>query len=934
MTPERWQEVKVALAGALERTPEQRRAYLDETCTDASLRREVESLLVAHERGDSSFMEQPAIEKADLKSGAKIGPYEIVAPLGAGGMGVVYKARDTKLGRLLALKLLPEGALADETARKRLLREAQNASALNHPNIATIYEVGEDASQIYIAMELVEGRPLNTLLQRGGLANETVVSYGLQISAALAHAHERGIMHRDLKPANVVIAAGGHVKVLDFGLAKRLSATELETVTIGQESLTDAGAIVGTLRYMAPETLRGEPADARTDLWALGVVLYEMATGAPPFGGRTTYELSSAILRESPAPLTPKVSPSLQSIIRRSLSKDPDQRYQRATEVHAALEAAGSSTGLAQIPLPVNRRPNRLLLGGGACLILLLAVGGFELLRHGPAAPPPASAADWVQLTDFSNSAVSPALSRDGHMLTFIRGDDTFTTQGQIEAKVLPNGEPVRLTNDSLAKMSPQFSPDGSTIAYTTVTSPEGWRTWAVPVLGGEPRLMFPNSGGLTWISGDQVLFSEIKEGVHMAVVTASENRSESRDVYVPPRERGMAHRSTLSPDGKWVLLAEMDNGGWLPCRVVPFDGSSTGRRVGPQGGGCTYVAWSPDQKWMYFSSDAGGHFHIWRQRFPDGEAQQLTSGPTEEEGIAVAPDGGSLITSVGLRESTVWLRDGRGDRQISSQGYAEDPQFSRDGKKLYYRVRGRGVSEQFEQGELWVADLATNRSERLLPGVEVSGYDISPDGKEVVFAATGKDNLSNLWLASLDLGSAPRRFPSASNEDTPHWDAAGDIYFRATEGSLNFVYRMKSDGSERVKLLPDPITELETVSPDGRWVVAGPGTKTQVVAKPLDGGPPVILCPGYCDVHWSADGRLLSVYAIGMEGPQTLLIPVTPGKGLPAPPSGGFETKASVGGIKGAKVVEGFVLAGPIPGLSATVRAEVHRNLYRVPLR
>lgn len=943
MTPERWQQVKEALARALERTPEERRAYLDQACRDEpDLRREVESLVAAHEQEGKTLVDYPAAQVGTaLQSGAKVGPYEILAPLGAGGMGVVYQARDTKLGRPLALKLLPEGTLADQTARTRLLREAQNASALNHPNIATIYAVGEDAGQIYIAMELVEGRPLNAMLQHGGLPIETVVSYGLQISAALAHAHERGIVHRDLKPANVVITAGGHVKVLDFGLAKRLSVAEIESVTLSQKSLTGAGAIVGTLRYMAPETLRGEPADARTDLWALGVVLYEMAAGAPPFQGRTAYELSSAILREPPEPLTQKVPVSLQSIIRRSLAKEREQRYQRATEAHAALEAIGPATGGTQLPPAKNTRLKWISLGGGACVLLLLVAGGFALFRHKAVTPPASSGADWVQITDFADSAVSPALSPDGRMLTFIRGEDTFIGPGQVSAKVLPDGEPVRLTNDGMMKMSPQFAPDGSNIAYTAngLAAGGAWDTWVVPVLGGEPRLMLPNAEGLTWIDGEHLLFSEIKEGIHMAVVTANQDRSASRDVYVPPRERGMAHRSALSPDRKWVLLAEMDNGGWLPCRLVPFDGRSAGQRVGPQSGACTYVAWSPDGKWMYVSSDAGGRFHIWRQRFPDGEPEQVTSGPTEEEGIAMAPDGSSLITSIGLRESTLWVRDAKGERQVSSEGYADYPQFSSDGKKLYYLVQRHGVSGRFVSGELWAADLATDRSERLLPDILVSGYDVSPDGTQLVFSVIDKERHSSLWLASLDFRFAPRRISSsANNEDEPLWDAAGQIFFRAAEGSLNYVYRMNGDGSQRVKILPDPMLELTAVSPDGRWIIIGqPRGQTptaQVVAYPVDGGAPLSVCAVYCGSRWIADGKTLTITLDTMAGTRTLVAPVPPARGLPLLPPEGVGTLADMQAVPGSKVLPGAILSGPNPGLSASFHRDVHRNLYRVPLQ
>jgi serine/threonine protein kinase len=875
-----------------------------------------------------------------LSVGDKLGPYEILAPLGAGGMGVVYKARDTKLGRVVALKFPSQGALADQTSRTRLLREAQNASALNHPNIATIYEVGEEGGQVYIAMELVEGRPLKAMVPRNGMVLESVMRYGIQIAAALAHAHERGIVHCDLKTANVVITAEGQAKVLDFGLAKRLSAAELEEATRSQKSLTEAGAIVGTLPYMAPEGLRGEGADARTDVWALGVVLYEMVSGALPFLGQTKYELSSAILREPPTPLPQRVPPGLRAVIQRCLAKEPGQRYQRAAEARSALEAIGPDTAIATAEPPARPLRSWLYVSVGLGVLLLLLLGGLELLHVKNWAPPAPSRGDWIQLTDFADSAVSPALSPDGRILAFIRGGDTFVGNGEINAKVLPSGEPVQLTHDSTPKMSPQFSPDGSSIAYTVTEHTRfSWDTWVVPVLGGEPHLMMPNAEGLTWIEDRRLLFSEIKTGMHMAVVTASDSRSDSRDVYVPARERGMAHRSALSPDHKWVLVAEMDNGGWLPCRLVSFDGRAAGRSVGPPGAACTYVAWSPDGTWMYFSSDAGGRFHIWRQRFPDGEPTQVTSGATEEEGIAIAPDGSSLITSVGLRESTLWVRDGKAERQISSEGYADYPQFSLDGKKLYYLVRRNGVSGQFVDGELWVADLATGRSERLLPDTLVSGYDISPDGTEVVFSAPDNEKHSRLWLASLDFRFSPRPFPSTVAEDQPRWDAAGHIYFRAADGGLNFLYRMKADGSERVKMLPDPILELDAVSPNGQWALAfeqgtGQDTMARAVANSLDGRARVTICPGYCAVQWNPGAGSFSVFSNVMGATEIFVVPVLPNQGPPALPAAGIQTGADVESIKGAKVLDGIVFWGPKPGLSASLQQYVHRNLYRVPLQ
>lgn len=276
--------------------------------------------------------------------GRTISHYQILDKLGEGGMGEVWKARDTQLDRPVALKVLRAGALADSMARARLLREARTASKLNHPHVCTIYEVGESGGQAYIAMELVEGRTLSARLTAGTLLVGQVLRFGIQLADALDHAHTRGVIHRDFKSANIVITPEDRVKVLDFGLAKRFGRmTGEESLTLTQESLTGPGAVVGTLAYMAPEQLRGEPADARSDIWALGVVLYEMASGARPFQGKTTYELTSSILHESPPPLPEraggKMLTALRTVVERCLEKDPARRYQTSSEVGVALEA-------------------------------------------------------------------------------------------------------------------------------------------------------------------------------------------------------------------------------------------------------------------------------------------------------------------------------------------------------------------------------------------------------------------------------------------------------------------------------------------------------------------------------------------------------------------------------------------------------------------
>jgi serine/threonine protein kinase len=311
--------------------------------------------------------------------GQIIGHYRIVEKLGAGGMGQVYRARDEHLKRDVALKILLPNPECGDDAEKKILREARSVSALNDPHICTIHEVGEGGGRHYIVMELVEGKPLNSLIPPEGLRPELVARYGAQIAAALAHAHERGIVHRDIKTANVVIAPAGQVKVLDFGLARPYGGRELADATRSDQSAAKAGAVVGTLPYIAPEILRGEEASACSDIWSLGVTLFEMATGNRPFRGQTGYELTSGILRE-PLPALPAwLPPGLRTVIERSLEKEPGHRYQRASEVRAALEAvetqaSTSSAAVSATVIPVTSTKSRLWVPAMIVPIVLAAL--------------------------------------------------------------------------------------------------------------------------------------------------------------------------------------------------------------------------------------------------------------------------------------------------------------------------------------------------------------------------------------------------------------------------------------------------------------------------------------------------------------------------------------------------------------------------------
>ncbi|HSB74099.1 MAG TPA: hypothetical protein VLC12_00535, partial [Terriglobales bacterium] len=672
-----------------------------------------------------------------------------------------------------------------------------------------------------------------------------------------------------------------------------------------------------------------------SDLFSLGAVLYEMVTGRGPFAGSSTALIFDAILNREPAPaceVNPGLPVEVERIINKAVEKDLELRYQSAAELRSDLKRlkrdSESGKAAAAPPMRAKGGGQRLAWWGLGVLCLAALIAGVLVYRRQKAAVPTSS--QWQQLTFFTDSAVYPALSPDGRMLAFIRGGDPFLSTGEIYLKLLPDGEPVQLTHDGRVKLSPVFSPDGSRIAYGTV---DPWDTWVVPVLGGEPHLLLPNSSSLTWIeNGNRLLFSEIKEGLHMAVVTSDQARGHSRDVYLPPGDRSMAHHSYLSPDGRWVLVVEMNRQGeLLPCRVVPFEGGAA-REVGPADGACLAGAWSSDGNWVYVNSHAGGRYHIWRQRFPDGRPEQLTSGPTEEEGIEMAADGKSLLSSVGSDDTTVWVHDERGDRQISSEGNAGGARFSADGRLLYFLMEvGQGPAE------LWKTDLASGQSERVLPGYAMEQYSVSRDGKWIAFVQQDATRHAHVWVAATNHRSSPQQLTHGGEEDSVHFLPNNDLVFRGQEGPSNFVYRMKLDGTEQGKLTPTKVLDLVEVSPSGSWVVATARRSDEehpyaVMALPVESGDPVTICRALCRPRWDAENKLVYL-EFAQQGDINYALPVAPGSDLPRVPAGGLTGSADALQVKGALAVRHSVAAVLNSSVYAFVRATTRRNIYRIPL-
>jgi serine/threonine-protein kinase len=340
VTPEVWQRVKEVFAGALDREPGERPAYLDHACVEESMRKEVESLIATHEKGDSGFLEQSAMESGALDGGAMLGSYEILAPLGSGGMGNVYRARDTHLNRDLAVKVLSPNFAHDPNQLMRFRREAHVLASLNHPNIVTIYEIGQDSNTVYIAMELIDGKALDGVLAAGPMPMHDVLDVAAQIGAGLAVAHESGIVHRDLKPKNVMIRKDGLAKILDFGLSK-LAPGFPTSASDATTAATEEGMLLGTIDYMSPEQASGLPADFRSDQFSFGSLLYEMVTGKLPFHRETGAQTLAAIIDDEPKPiafLNPKVPVTLETIVHRCMAKQPEKRYASTQELVRELK--------------------------------------------------------------------------------------------------------------------------------------------------------------------------------------------------------------------------------------------------------------------------------------------------------------------------------------------------------------------------------------------------------------------------------------------------------------------------------------------------------------------------------------------------------------------------------------------------------------------
>ena len=948
MNPTRLRQIEDLYNATLSCSPEDRFRLLARA--DSDVRREVELLLTQ----DGALIDRAASERLaetkgpTLAAGQRWGRYEIESRLGAGGMGVVFRAQDTRLRRPVAIKFLSDD-VADVAARRRFQREAETASSLNHPHIVAVYDAGEFEGRQYLVTEFVDGGTLKNWARQASRTWRETVELLTGAAEGLAAAHSAGVLHRDIKPENILVTQGGYAKLADFGLAKLAEPANTDVTRTLTDGRTRPGVVIGTIAYMSPEQAGGKPVDARSDIFSFGVVLAELLGGRHPFSRTTDMQVLQAIMHSAPQPLGEDVPLPLRMAVDKTLEKDPAERYQSMRDLVIDLKRATRQTAFEPAPTAAaapgvtgtaSRNRWKWIAAAGGTLIVIGSAAAWSLVRDRLAGSPPSL--QYTQLTNFADSAVAPTLSPDGKMLAFIRGENTFEGPGQIYVKLLPDGEPVQLTRDGGEKEGPViFSPDGSRIAFSD--GGPGAGTWIAPVLGGEPTRLLAHASGLSFLETTpgvrRVMFSaSTGEGLHMGIFESTESRSDMRTVYMPASMAGMAHRSFLSPDGHNVLVVEMDLGSWLPCRLIPFDGSSAGTRVGPQPAQCTDAAWSPDSKWMYMAANTGDGYHIWRQHFPNGRPEQVTFGANQEQGISFAPDGRSFVTSVGASESTLWMRDAKGDRQITSEGYAFLPSFSGDGKTLYYLVRSH-TNRGFVNGELWSANLDTGHATRLLPDYLMEQYSLSPDGKRIVFL-TNDAGHSQLRVAPLDGSSAPRLLASEEYSPRALFDPHGGVMFVGGEKGVAYLYHINEDGTDLRKILPTPVSFLYAVSPDGKNVAVWAGS--DVYVDSYDGGSQTLICKN-CGtageeqrgvtpplLSWSADGKFLYVHAVATR--ESYAVPLLPGQSLPALPPEGLANLAEAAKLPGARTFpQPRVYGGADPSVYAYPRVTTHRNIYRI---
>jgi Tol biopolymer transport system component/serine/threonine protein kinase len=815
--------------------------------------------------------------------GQTLGHYKILEQLGAGGMGVVYKALDTHLDRFVAIKVLPPEKVSDPERKRRFVQEAKAASALNHPNIITIYDITSDGGTDFMAMEYVSGKALNDLIVRKGMPLSDSLKYAVQIADALATAHAAGIIHRDLKPGNVMVAGGteqgrpGFVKVLDFGLAKlsdKIESTDAEVTKTNWHDdapSTGEGTIVGTVSYMSPEQAEGRKVDARTDIFSFGALLYEMVTGRRAFRGDSKLSTLSAILREDPKPASQVVEGlprELERIIGRCLRKSPERRFQTMADLKVALEELkeeSDSGTLATGPAPV--RPRRGWLPWAAALLAIMGLGGGILwfVRPAPKTPEPALTA--TPLTAYPGYEGEPSFSPDGNQVAFTWNGEKRDNFDIYVKLIGTGGPPLRLTTDPARDYGPAWSPDGRFIAFLRELSREKSAVLLIPALGG-PELRVAEVFTSDFVSGPYLAWSP--DGSSLVITDTSSPR-EPMALFLLAVDTGEKHRLTsppaqlhgdstpaFSPDGRTLAFSRSGDFGTGDLYLLTFsDGLKPvgeAKRITFGNRGAHGPTWTEDGRDIVFRPAYFGQNDLWRIAASASggrstEPQQLASLGGDNDGPVISRRGHRLAYRHFFRHTSIWriaapgrpsAEDIKSPRSlkratpiISSTRDDLAPQFSPDGKKIAF------MSTRSGRPEIWVCDGDGSNAVQLTSfgGPQVTNPRWSPDGERIAFDSNAGGQF-DIWVTSASGGKPQRMTTDPANDGNPSWSRDGRwIYFDSARTGEQQVWKIPAAGGDAIQVTRDGgFAPLE--SRDGRFLYYAKALEsTSLWRVPAEGG-------------------------------------------------------------------------------------------------
>jgi eukaryotic-like serine/threonine-protein kinase len=765
-------------------------------------------------------------------TGQTLTHYEVLEQIGEGGMGVVYKARDTQLDRVVAIKVLSARRIAEPSATGRFLQEAKAASALNHPNIVTIYGLERAGDVDFIAMEYVTGQPLDRLMARGRLPLPTILGYAVQVADALAAAHAAGIVHRDLKPSNVMVTGTGLVKVLDFGLAKLTESRPGEVAATGTRVIrpstpgSEDGFIVGTLAYMSPEQAEGRPVDGRSDIFSLGSMLYEMVTGRRAFDGPTTVSTLSAILRDEPktaSTIVRGLPKDIERVIGRCLRKDPARRFQHMADVRVELEELkeeSESGRLAAIPPP--QRARRWWAAGVATLAgLAVIAAGAAWLVWGRQTRSPASEMTALPLTTYAGIEDFPTFSPDGTQVAFMWNGphrDNFDIYVKL---VGPGPPPLRLTTDAATDSSPAWSPDGANVAFLRDLSGGRFAIMLIAPLGGQERRLaeisspFAALGSLAWSPDGRVLAVPDRDtpGGSSAIFLFSVETGERRRLTSPPAQAADDYAPAFSPDGGTLAFVRARaNGARGDLLVVPLSSGLTATaepRVLMSHGYLLFgVTWTADGREVIAVPGVGIRSGSLVRVAADGSRppEKIAFPGDENASPMVSRQGARLAyTHGGFEDRNIWrvdLADASGAAAapapfIASTRTDDSAQFSPDGKRIAFYSYRTGTSE------IWVSDSDGTGAVQLtsLGGPACGTPRWSPDGASVVFDAN-PDGHWDIFVIGAN-GGAPRRLTRQPSSDAvPSWSHDGAwIYFSSDRSGTRQIWKMPATDGDAVQV-------------------------------------------------------------------------------------------------------------------------------------